>query len=120
MEQPWLILPLCKLLPMLLQMPALHYYMDKLKNINLAKEKNKESIYCNSTINNRSNSHDYSSKNNVNDNNSLQTSLEKNHSNSSDIFLLNVNFENLTVGFYVFYVLNTHVKFHSNWMLFII
>ena len=41
MEQPRLILPLCKLLPMLLQMPALHYYMDKLKNINLAKEKNK-------------------------------------------------------------------------------
>ena len=39
MEQPWLILPLCKLLPMLLQMPALHYYMGKLKNINLAREK---------------------------------------------------------------------------------
>ena len=49
----------------------------------------------------------------INDNNSLQTSLEKNHSKSSYIFLLDVNFENLIVGFHVFFffnVFNTHVK----------
>ena len=34
--------------------------------------------------------------------------------------LLNVNFENSTIGLHVFYVFNIHVKFHSNWMLFTI
>ena len=46
----------------------------------------------------------------------LQISLQKYPLDFSYIFLLNVNFENLTVDLYVFYVLNTHVKFHSNLM----
>ena len=50
---------------------------------------------------------------------SLQTILEKNPSNSY-IFLLDVNFENLTIGLHVPYVPNTHPKFRSNWMLFTI
>ena len=29
-------------------------------------------------------------------------------------------FENLTVGLYAFYILNTHVKFRANQMLFIV
>jgi len=33
---------------------------------------------------------------------------------------LGVNFENLTVEFHVSYVLNMHIKFCSNWMLFTI
>ena len=41
-------------------------------------------------------------------------------SNSSYIFLLDVNFENLTVRLYVFCILNTHVKFCSNQILFTI
>ena len=48
----------------------------------------------------------------------FKTSLERNFSNSSYIFLLCVNFENLTIGLHIFYVLNTHVKFNSNRMLF--
>ena len=41
----------------------------------------------------------------------LQTRLENNPSNSSYIFLLNVNFENLIIRFYV---LNMHIKFCLN------
>ena len=48
---------------------------------------------------------------------SLQTSLEKNPSNFVNIFLLYVNFENLIFRFHSPYVLNIHVKFHSNRML---
>ena len=33
---------------------------------------------------------------------------------------LNVNFKNLTIGLYAFYVFNTHVKFHLNRILFTI
>jgi len=51
---------------------------------------------------------------------SLQTNLEKNFSNFSYIYFCNVHFENLTVKFHVSYVLNVHIKFHSNWMLYII
>jgi len=50
----------------------------------------------------------------------LQTNLWRNTSNSHYILLLNVNFENLIVGFHILYVFNTHVKFHSNRMLFTI
>ena len=46
--------------------------------------------------------------------------LERNLSNFSYIFLLDVNFENLTIEFHVLYVLKTHAKFCSNWMLFTI
>ena len=48
----------------------------------------------------------------------LQTSLERNSSNLSYISFLDVNFENLTVEFYVPYVLNMHII--SNRMLFTI
>ena len=51
---------------------------------------------------------------------SLQTSLEGNSSNFSYISFLSVNFENLTVEFHVSYVLNIHIKFGSNWILFTI
>ena len=47
-----------------------------------------------------------------------KTSLERNLSNLSYIFLLHVNFKNLTIRLHVFNVLNTHVKFRSNWMVF--
>jgi len=50
---------------------------------------------------------------------SLKIGLEKNLSNSY-IFLLDANFENLIIGLHDFYVLNTYVKFCSNWMLFTI
>ena len=50
----------------------------------------------------------------------LQTNLWRNLSNSHYILLLNVNFENLIVGFHILYVFNTHVKFYSNRMLFTI
>ena len=50
----------------------------------------------------------------------LQTSLEKNLSNLSYIFLLSVKFENITIRWYVFYVFNMRVKFHSSRMLFTI
>ena len=49
---------------------------------------------------------------------SLQTSLERNSSNFSYIPFLGVNFENLTVEFHVPYVLNMHIKFRSNRILF--
>ena len=45
---------------------------------------------------------------------SLQTSLEENFLNFSYIYILSVNFENLTVEFHVPYVLNIHMKFGSN------
>ena len=51
---------------------------------------------------------------------SLQTNLERNFSISSYNFLLNVKFENLTVELHVLYILNAHVKFRSNQILFII
>ena len=51
---------------------------------------------------------------------SLQTSLERNPSNLSYIPFLGVNFKNLTVEFHVPYVLNMHIKFHSNRILFTI
>ena len=41
---------------------------------------------------------------------SLQTSLERNPSNLSYISFSGVNFENLTVEFYVPYVINIHIK----------
>ena len=41
---------------------------------------------------------------------SLQTSLEETPSYSSYIFLLDVDFENLTVKLYFLYVANTHIK----------
>ena len=49
---------------------------------------------------------------------SLQTSLERNSSNFSYIPFLGVNFENLAVEFHVPYVLNMHIKFRSNRILF--
>ena len=51
---------------------------------------------------------------------SLQTNLERNSSNFSYISFLAMNFENLTVEFYVPYVLNMHIKFRSNRILFTI
>ena len=51
---------------------------------------------------------------------SLQISLKWNLSNSSYILLLDVNFENLIVVLHVLYVLNIHIKFHSNQILFTI
>ena len=47
-----------------------------------------------------------------------KTSLKRNLSNLSYIFLLPMNFKNLTIRLRVFNILNTHVKFHSNWMVF--
>ena len=51
---------------------------------------------------------------------SFQISLVRNSSNFSYISFLDVNFGNLTVEFHVLYVLNMHIKFHSNRMLFTI
>ena len=51
---------------------------------------------------------------------SKKTSFERNFSNLSYISFLGVNFENLTVKFHVPYVLNMHIKFHSNRILFTI
>ena len=45
--------------------------------------------------------------------------LEINFLNFSYLFF-GVNFENLTVEFHIFYVLNMHIKFRSNRMLFTI
>ena len=45
---------------------------------------------------------------------SLQTNLEKNHSNSSYIFLLVVIFENLTVELYVLIISFMLVKFQKD------
>ena len=51
---------------------------------------------------------------------SLQLSLERNFSNFSYISFLGVNFEYLIIEFHVSYVLNIHIKFPSNRMLFTI
>ena len=51
---------------------------------------------------------------------SLQTSLKRNSSNLLYISFLGENFENLTVEFHVPYVLNMHIKFRSNRILFVI
>ena len=51
---------------------------------------------------------------------SLPISLKINLSNSSYIFVLDMNFENQNFGLYVIYIFNTDVKFHSNWILFTI
>ena len=45
---------------------------------------------------------------------SLQPSLERNPTNSSYIFVLNVNFENLTVRLYVFFTSLMLTKFQEN------
>ena len=45
---------------------------------------------------------------------SLQTSLERNPTNSSYIFVLNVNFENLTIRLYVFIISLMLTKFQEN------
>ena len=45
---------------------------------------------------------------------SLQPSLERNPTNSSYIFVLNVNFENLTVRLYVFITSLMLTKFQEN------
>ena len=50
----------------------------------------------------------------------LQTSLKRNSSNFSYISFLGVNFENPTVEFHFPYVLNMHIKFRSNRILFTI
>ena len=49
---------------------------------------------------------------------SLQTSLKSIPSNLSYISFSGVNFENLIVEFQVPYILNMHIKFHSNRILF--
>ena len=49
---------------------------------------------------------------------SLQTSLKRNPLNLSYISFSSVNFENLIVEFQVPYVLNMHIKFHLNRILF--
>ena len=46
--------------------------------------------------------------------------LKRNSFNSSYIFLLGVGFENLSIGLHVLYILNVHVKFRSNKLLFTI
>ena len=45
---------------------------------------------------------------------SLQPSLERNPTNSSYIFVLNVNFENLTIRLYVFIISLMLTKFQEN------
>ena len=51
---------------------------------------------------------------------SLQTSIEGNSSNLLYISFFFVNFENLTIEFHVSYILNMHIKFCSNQILFTI
>ena len=51
---------------------------------------------------------------------SLQTSLKRDFSNFLYIFLLNLNFKKLIIKLHVLYVLNMHVKFYSNQILFTI
>ena len=51
---------------------------------------------------------------------SLQTSMKRNFSNFSYFSFFGVNFEHLIVEFYVPYILKMHIKFCSNWTLFII
>ena len=48
---------------------------------------------------------------------SLQTSLERNPTNSSYIFVLNVNFENLTVRLYILITSLMLTKFQENQIL---
>ena len=48
------------------------------------------------------------------ENASLQTNLERNHSNSYFIFFLVVNFENLTIRLHVFMVFFILAKFQGN------
>ena len=48
------------------------------------------------------------------ENASLQTNLERNHSNSYFIFFLVVNFENLTIRLHVFMVFFIFAKFQGN------
>ena len=50
----------------------------------------------------------------------LQISLEKFFSKFLYFSSFSVNFESLTVEFHVPYVLNIHIKFRSNWILFTI
>ena len=56
---------------------------------------------------------------------SLQTCLDRNFQTSHIyiyifyLFILYVNLENLTIEFYVPYVLNMHIKFCLNWIFFI-
>ena len=45
---------------------------------------------------------------------SLQTNLEINPSKSSYIFILSVNFENLTIGLHVLIISFILAKFHQN------
>jgi len=47
----------------------------------------------------------------------LRTSLERNLPNSSYIFLLDVNFENLTIGLYVFIISSILGKFQEDQIL---
>ena len=51
---------------------------------------------------------------------SLQTSLKRDFSNFLYIFLLNLNFKKLIIKLHVLYILNMHVKFYSNRILFTI
>ena len=51
---------------------------------------------------------------------SLQTNLEKNSLNFSYVSFFDMQFENLTVEFHIPYVLNMHIKFLSNRILFTI
>ena len=50
----------------------------------------------------------------------LEQNLSPNSSNLSYIFFLGMNFENLTIEFHIPYVLNMHIKFRSNQILFTI
>ena len=50
---------------------------------------------------------------------SLQTNFERDSSNFLYISFLGVNFENLTVEFYVSYVLNTYIKFWDQLIYFL-
>ena len=49
-----------------------------------------------------------------------KVSLQRETFQTSYISLFCVNFENLTVKFHIPYVLNIHIKFRSNWILFTI
>ena len=51
---------------------------------------------------------------------SRKTTLERNSSNFSYISFLGVNFVNLTFKFHFFYIINMHIKFRSNRILFTI
>ena len=44
--------------------------------------------------------------------------LERYSLNFLYIYFFSVNFENLIIEFYISYVLNMRIKFHSNWILF--